>query len=180
MFKLKLVVFNIVGFLFMTLPIWASFVSSRLFHEGDRLFGFIITLIITIVLTFFFRSVDSDLKKDNMSVLNYYKYLAKVKRTKSVYHSILGRFLCISDKTFNQIHVYDLRFFSIECLNSFYTNNRGTDYIAESVKSIIDKEYEERLAKQKIEDHINGMKKWDGYLDIVGKRDDKINKILNK
>jgi hypothetical protein len=179
MFKLKIVVFNLVGFLFMILPVWTCLLAYHLFHEGDKAFGLAITLIVSVILTFFFRSLDSDFPKNTMSVLNYTKYLSKIKRMKSVYHSKLGRFICVSTKDYSEIYVYDMKFLKIRCLGSFYTNNKGTDYIGESIKSIIDDEYKERLKKQKIDDHINTMKKWDGYLDTVGKRDDKINKILN-
>jgi hypothetical protein len=179
MFKLRLVIFNLVGFLFMTLPVWCCILAYYVFPDGNKSIGTSIILIVSILLTFFFRSLDSDLPKNGISVLNYFKYLKKLKRTKSVYHSILGRFLCISDDKFESINVYDLKIFYIRCLDSFYTNNRDTDYIAKSVKEIIDVEYKERLKKQKIEDRINNMKKWDGYLDTEGKRDDKINKILS-
>ncbi len=50
--------------------------------------------------------------------------------------------------------------------------------ISNSIKGVLDKEYKKKLQDDRLNDRINGLKKWDGYLDLEGKRDDKIDKLL--
>ncbi len=125
---------------------------------------------------------------DILTIFGYYEYFSFFGNTKVVNHSKLGKFLlyieCNNGST--KICVYDVGFFSHRCIDYFFLNGNDINVLTKFVNDILDYEYEKRMAekeKKEIENKsrkndIDFIKKWDGYLDTEGKRDNKIKEIL--
>lgn len=113
--------------------------------------------------------------------LTYYKSFKKV------YHSELGYFvICLwpeietnYNKSTPLIRLYQQGWFRMTYLESF---NVEPDYLQESIKEFLDKKYSDvyrkKIAKDELNSKIEKIKKWDGFLDKVGARDEKINQLL--
>jgi hypothetical protein len=150
----------------------------------------VVNLIITVLVVLFYASIDSEFK-NGVTLLGYYEYLTFIGCTKIVSHSKLGKFMLYIELTngSTKIHVYDVGYIYLREIDYFFLNgcNNGVEELTKYVNNILDNEYEKRLDRikekedrQKKAQDIDYIKKWDGYLDLEGKRDDKIEKILKQ
>jgi hypothetical protein len=197
--KFKLLVYNILGISisFFIQGIFTYNIVSHILASNmnlqDSLLNYagvaVVNLIITVLVLMFYAALDSGFK-NRVTLLGYYEYLTFIGCTKIVNHSKLGRFMLHIDLTngSTKIHVYDVGYMSLREIDYFFLNgsNNDIEILTKFVNQILDNEYEKRLEeikkkeseeKRKVND-IDFIKKWDGYLDLEGKRDDKIEKIL--
>lgn len=102
------------------------------------------------------------------------------RHNKLVYHYELGYFFTSFQD--EKVIVYRQGIFYIKELVNIF-NNGNPEYVAECIKQKLDEIYSVKVKKERerkeISDRINNLKKWDGYLDKRGRRDGKINDILN-
>lgn len=198
--KFKLLVYNILGIsvAFFIQGIFTYNTVSHILESNmnvqDSLLNYggvaVVNLIITVLVVLFYASIDSAFK-NGVTLLGYYEYLTFIGCTKIVSHSKLGKFMLYIELTngSTKIHVYDVGYIYLREIDYFFLNGASNDIetVTNFVNQILDHEYEKRLDKikekedrQKKAQDIDYIKKWDGYLDLEGKRDDKIEKILKQ
>jgi hypothetical protein len=84
----------------------------------------------------------------------------------------------------NKVIIYQQEYFHRRKLESFKTNdcNFTTHRLSIDIKNYLDFLYQRKLEITKNNNDLNDkskvIKDWDGFLDVVGKRDEKINKLL--
>lgn len=108
----------------------------------------------------------------------FYTFLGK---HKYVYHTELGYF--ITEVSYSSITVFKQNIFNMIEIFTIPINEHSTiDQIQSSIKNGLDNHYHAELAKveeaNKKKSTVNKVMCWDGYLDVQGKRDDKLNDIL--
>lgn len=197
--KFKLLVYNILGMsvAFFVQSIFTyktvSYILSSNMGVKESLLNYggvaLVDLVITVMVILFYAAIDSAFK-NGITLLGYYEYLTFIGCTKIVNHSKLGKFMLYIELTngSTKIHVYDVGYMYLREIDYFFLNgNNDIETVTNFVNQILDHEYEKRLDKikekenrqKKVQD-IDFIKKWDGYLDLEGKRDDKIEKILKQ
>ena len=137
---------------------------------------FVVVFIITFALNI--NLLNNDNFKCNISL--YIKSLRK--NSKWIYHSNVGYFYCVIES--NRIIIYQQEYFNRIELETFQTDRKEftTEKLSIDIKNYLDSLYQERIKKQKKKVDTNArlkvIKNWDGFLDVVGRRDGKIDKLL--
>lgn len=103
--------------------------------------------------------------------LKFFHWLDNLKKLKKVYHSQLGYFYIDCDFKKDEAILYEQTPFNLIEISKIYS----LDYLSEEIKEILDKRYKEKIDN---ETKMNKVKNWDGFLDIQGKRDQKIDQII--
>jgi Cdc6-like AAA superfamily ATPase len=103
--------------------------------------------------------------------LKFFHWLDNLKKLKKVYHSQLGYFYIDCDFKKDEAILYEQTPFNLIEIYKIYS----LDYLSEEIKEILDKRYKEKIDN---ETKMNKVKNWDGFLDIEGKRDQKIDQII--
>ena len=177
--KFKLLVYNLIGLgLTSLLPIiftykmyFAIMVEKQSTYTliGNFIGIVFFDFVIIVLMMFLFMVIDA-IFKDDVTVLGYYDYISCFRRSKVVNHSKLGKFLLVCEE--NRMSIYEVNWLYFRFIDHFYVNGRpDIEYVKTNINIILDNEYERQVEVKKDKD-------WDGYLDLEGKRDDRINKIL--
>lgn len=105
---------------------------------------------------------------------------------KWICHSDLGYFIASFERN-GDIIIYKQGFLHVKEIFTFNGNGYGegdalTKVVADIIKSNLDSIYRERIRKEnEYKEHrkkVDSLKKWDGYLDVQGRRDGKIKDLL--
>jgi hypothetical protein len=146
---------------------------------GSIILSVTIGVIILIGSRLLFRTIDKAVEDDHecITILGYL-YFRKLKK-KWIYHSDLGYYLCII--TTDKIKLYEPKYLYMKEVYDGY--NSGTiEGISKNIKTHLDNRYKSLLVdiqqEKEYKERINKINKWDGYLDVQSRRDDKIDKIL--
>lgn len=119
--------------------------------------------------------------RDNGKTVFIHFFLKFFKKMKIVSHEYLGDFFINLDDDENKIVIYRQKLFVLENIGSVYKSN-DIEKMANSIKAFLDKKYQDILKEKNKKEATIAWKKrvedWDGYLDPVTRRDNKINKIL--
>ena len=103
------------------------------------------------------------------------------KKTKWVYHDDLGFFISVFED--EKIIVYKQGFLYMKELFIVY-NDGNVKSISNAVKNNLDEIYRTKVSKaeeqRRINDKIDVIKEWDGFLDTQSRRDGKIKQLLGK
>ena len=193
MVKFKNFMFNVIAILFhigiiylLYLSVDAILTDSKDNFRINWALGIFSGFIIGVVLIggrYFLRFLDKEIYDQNniVTFLGYIYYCTELKNRKWVYHSDLGYYLCII--TADRVKIFEPKFFYMKEIHDSY-NNGDVDRISSSIKKSLDSEYSDILHKMKVDkedkEKIKKIKSWDGYLDKQGRRDNKIDKILNQ
>jgi hypothetical protein len=108
--------------------------------------------------------------------------LTSSKDFRKVYHAELGYFILYIDPTgqISKISLFKQDTLRLKHLNDFSVDK--PEILKEKIKKFLDKEYQDLLKlkenKKITLSKIEKIKEWDGFLDVVSKRDEKINQIL--
>lgn len=101
------------------------------------------------------------------------------KRNKFVFHNELGYFLCLVFE--DKIVVQEQKFLYMKDIIEIQNVGTG-EQIARKIKSALDKEFknkvEETLNKKRIKAQLEEVAKWDGFLDVESRRDEKIKRLI--
>ncbi len=101
-----------------------------------------------------------------------------IRQRKKTYHSKLGWFDLYIFRSANKIFVFKQGFF--HCLEIGEISLDNYD-VPNAIKEMLDREYKsvlnEKYEREKQNELIAKMKKWDGYLDTETRRDKKINEL---
>jgi hypothetical protein len=145
---------------------------------------FIISILVIACFVFILAAINGIAIRDahKYNITKYPFYLFVKKDIKWIYHSELGYFLSIIKN--DKIIIYDQKYFCREELIDYRIVNKKTTPItlSKDIKDYLDRLYLERLDDirklKEQNDKIEEFKKWDGFLDVVGRRDGKIDQLL--
>jgi len=138
-------------------------------------YGFTITIILTIPIYILIQLLYVIVElfiKDYVSIHIFPTFGIISLFMKRIYYSEIGNFYCFLIQ--DEVHIYEQTPFMLKkvCSVRYYNdieelNNRIKKEIESSYKEVI---YEKR--------RLENFKKWDGYIDIESKREDKIKNII--
>lgn len=159
-----------------------SYWTFKLFHTGSEGFWMAwflpIFLGLFVFVVVFFLGLLLSGGKDHFGLGDWFLTLTGHKSFKKVYHSELGYFIIqISE---GGIHLYQQGCFRLTHLKEFTLDE--PELLQERIKKYLDDKYQYQVRIKKENDDLNSkinkVKEWDGFLDTIGKRDEKINQLL--
>ena len=180
--QLKRTTFTLLGIIFVAAPgiaavIGMAMVSHRPLGIGDYVGLTLLALLLTAVIALLGAMVNKLFEDRKLTIFTAF-YLVSTQKRKRLYHSDMGEFELIINSKNLEGDVVRQGFLSCKTLLKVDLNNK---FYMDSIKRNLDEIYKEeineieriRKNKQRVADIMNG----DGYLDTLGKRDDKINKL---
>lgn len=180
-FKIKRLLFYIFTTLLMIGQLLLAYWVCELLQTGSV--GFWMTWFLPVLLGFvvfvlvFFLGIPLSGGKDHFGWGDWYFTLPRFKSFKKVYHSELGYFLILV--TESGVGLYQQGWWRLTNLNKFELDPES---LQGRIKKYLDEKYQDKVRAKKEKDDINSkinqVKEWDGFLDKVGKRDEKINQLL--
>jgi len=183
---LKRTIFTLLGTAFIAVPtiavilqlIKANYNPNDTIGESGAIA--LLALVIIVGCTIFFCLIGALINKifDERTTIFTAFFLISLQKRKRLYHSTMGEFeLIIDEKDMDGILIRQ-GFFSCLTISNF--NLEREDFMIR-IKEYLDSKYkdeitekEERKRKREL---VNKLMKEEGYLDVEGKRDDKINKL---
>jgi len=179
---LKRIIFTLLGFAFITGPVIAMIYALTGAEKFEATIGNIIGLtFISILLAFLMCLMGALINKlfedSKITIFTAFIMISFQKR-KRLYHSTMGEFELIIEEDDLEGILVKQGIFSCKEIGRFGLENGK---FMENIKKHLDarykdeiKEIEERKRKREL---VKGLMKEEGYLDVVGKRDDKITKL---
>ncbi len=175
---MKRFIFILLGIVTSVLPLIVSIIKNR--SLVDIFFITIVTYLLYVLVSMIWTLVytlikSKDLPEENDIISTFYFWFLTLKR-KKVYYSDLGYFY-VSIKG-DYVNVFKQGYFMSHYLFSVWYYGDIESLRLEMKKeldSLYAKELEETRQKRLKGDNL---KSWDGYIDIVSKRDDKIKRLL--
>jgi hypothetical protein len=137
----------------------ASITDPPLFISMVLYFLFVIAVVL--IFTIFGKS------------LKFFHWLDNLKKLKKVYHSDLGYFYIEYDIKGEKTTLYEQKIFTQVKISEI--GSIDPEYISKRIKSDLDDRYQSKLEAEQKRKKIEN---WDGFLDIQGKRDQKIDQII--
>ena len=118
--------------------------------------------------------------RENDSII-FYHFFISLKKSKVIHHEYLGDFIIqIDNSRFNGVMLFKQDWFGFEHLNSFDLQD-DPEVLAKNIKSTLDSLYSQQLyeddIKNRFNQKVNKIMEWDGHLDTVTRRDDKLDKL---
>ena len=118
--------------------------------------------------------------RENDSIIFYYFFMS-LKKCKVVHHEYLGDFIIqIDNSKSREVMLFKQDWFGFENLNSFDLQD-DPEVLAKNIKIKLDSLYSQKLyeddIKNKFNQKVNKIMEWDGHLDTVTRRDDKLDKL---
>ena len=104
-----------------------------------------------------------------------------LKKSKVIHHEYLGDFIIqIDNSRSREVILFKQDWFGFEHLNSFNLQD-DPEVLAKNIKSTLDSLYSQQLyeddIKNRFNQKVNKIMEWDGHLDTVTRRDDKLDKL---
>jgi hypothetical protein len=179
---LKRIIFTLLGFAFVIGPVIALLYVLAGADKFEATIGNIIGLtFISILLAFLMclmGALINKLGEDSGITIFTAFFMISFQKRKRLYHSTMGEFELIIDEDDLEGSLVKQGFFSCKEIATFDLNKYS---FMENIKTHLDarykdeiKEIEERKRKREL---VGKVMKEEGYLDVVGKRDDKITKL---
>ena len=118
--------------------------------------------------------------RENDSIIFYYFFMS-LKKSKVVHHEYLGDFIIqIDNSKSREVMLFKQDWFGFENLNSFDLQD-DPEVLAKNIKIKLDSLYSQKLyeddIKNRFNQKVNKIMEWDGHLDTVTRRDDKLDKL---
>jgi hypothetical protein len=178
---LKRIIFTLLGFAFVIGPVIALLYALTGADKFEATIGNIIGLtFISILLAFLMCLMGALINKlfeDSKITIFTAFILISFQKRKRLYHSTMGEFELIIDEDNLEGTLVKQGFFSCTEIAKFDLERNFMETIKQHLDSKYKdeiKEIEERKRKREL---VKGLMKEEGYLDVVGKRDDKITKL---
>ena len=188
---IKRIIFTLLGFAFVTAPaigmiyfvIYGHHPQSKgIFREFEATIGAIIGLtVISLLIAFMMFLMGALINKlfedRKITIFTAFIFISFQKR-KRLYHSTMGEFELIIDEDDLEGSLVKQGFFSCKEIGKFDIEKYS---FMENIKQYLDARYKDEIAKieerKRKRELVEGLMKEEGYLDVVGKRDDKITKL---
>ncbi len=121
-------------------------------------------------------------QREGESIIFYY-FFKTFKKTKIVHHEHLGDFILKVDKIIpggKELDLYQQNWFGLKRIACFELVD-NPEVLSKRIKSKLDEIYSQKLfqsdQKNRFNQKVNKIMEWDGYLDVVTRRDDKLDKL---
>jgi len=179
---LKRLIFTLLGLAFVMAPVYG--IISLMTHAdkfeatignviGMNLIGIIMVLIFSIL-----GALINKLFEDSEITIFTAFFLVSFKKRKRLYHSTMGEFELIIDEDNLEGLLVKQGIFSCKEIAKFDLERKN---FMEIIKQHLDARYKDEIAEKKERKRkrelVKVLMKEEGYLDVVGKRDDKLNKL---
>ena len=179
---LKRIIFTLLGFAFIIGPVMGIIYALAGADKFEATIGNIIGLtVISILLAFMMFLMGALINKlfedSKITIFTAFIFISFQKR-KRLYHSTMGEFELIIDEDDLEGTLVKQGFFSCKEIGKFDIEKYS---FMENIKQYLDARYKDEIAeieeRKRKRELVEGLMKEEGYLDVVGKRDDKITKL---
>lgn len=117
--------------------------------------------------------------RNNSSII-FYHFFRSLKKSKIIHHEDLGEFIILIDNRREEVILFNQGWFGFEEINNFELIS-NTEVLSKRIKDVLDNEYSYMIKKQESKNNFNqkveNVMKWDGHLNNVTRRDDKLDKL---
>ena len=179
---LKRLIFTLIGLAFVTTPAIGMIYALTGETKFEATIGSVIGLsLIGILITFLMCIMGALINKlfqdRKITIFTAFIFISFQKR-KRLYHSTMGEFELIIDEDDLEGILVKQGIFSCKEIGKFDLNKYS---LMENIKKYLDAIYKDEIAKEKESKRkkvlVEGLMKKEGYLDVEGKRDDKISSL---
>ena len=179
---LKRIIFTLLGFAFIIVPVIAMLSALTGTDKFEATIGAIIGLtVISLLIAFMMFLMGALINKlfedRKITIFTAFIFISFQKR-KRLYHSTMGEFELIIDEDDLEGSLVKQGFFSCKEIGKFDIEKYS---FMENIKQYLDARYKDEIAKieerKRKRELVGKLMKEEGYLDVVGKRDDKITKL---
>ena len=179
---LKRLIFTLIGFAFVTAPaiglIYALTGETKFEVTIGAVIGLSIIGILITVVMLLLGGVTNKLFEDSGRIIFTAFFMISFQKRKRLYHSTMGEFELIIDEDELEGLLVKQGIFSCKEIGKFDLNKYS---LMENIKKYLDTIYKDEIAKEKEskrkKELVEGLMKKEGYLDVEGKRDDKISSL---
>lgn len=117
--------------------------------------------------------------RENSSII-FYHFFRSLKKSKIIHHEDLGEFIILINGRSQEVILYNQGWFGCEEINTFELIS-NTEVLSKRIKDVLDNEYSYKIKMEESKNNFNqkveNVMKWDGHLDTVTRRDDKLDKL---
>ena len=179
---LKRLIFTLLGLAFVTAPaiglIYALAQETKFEVTIGAVIGMsIIGILITVVMLLLGGVINKLFEDSKMTIFTAF-FMISFQKRKRLYHSSMGEFELIIDEDELEGLLVKQGIFSCKEIGKFDLNKYS---LMENIKKYLDTIYKDEIAKEKEskrkKELVKGLMKKEGYLDVEGKRDDKISSL---
>jgi small-conductance mechanosensitive channel len=179
---LKRLIFTLLGIAFVTAPaialIYALTGETKFEGTIGAVIGMsIIGILITVVMLLLGALINKLFEDSNITIFTAF-FMISFQKRKRLYHSTMGEFELIIDEKDLEGSLVRQGFFSCLEIASFGLENGK---FMENIKQHLDARYKDEIAekeeRKRKRELVKGLMKEEGYLDVVVKRDDRLNKL---
>jgi hypothetical protein len=179
---IRRVIFTLLGLAFVTAPaigfIYALTGQTKFEATIGSIIGLsIIGILITVLMCLMGAVINKLFEESKITIFTAFIFISFQKR-KRLYHSTMGEFELIIDEDNLEGSLVKQGFFSCKEIGKFDLDKYS---YMENIKQYLDARYKDEIAeieeRKRKRELVEGLMKKEGYLDVVGKRDDKITKL---
>ena len=179
---LKRIIFTLLGFAFIAGPVMGIIYALAGADKFEATIGAIIGLtVISLLIAFIMFLMGALINKlfedSKITIFTAFIFISFQKR-KRLYHSTMGEFELIIDEDDLEGILVKQGLFSCKEIGKFDIDKYS---YMENIKKHLDARYKDEIAeieeRKRKRELVEGLMKEEGYLDVVGKRDDKITKL---
>jgi hypothetical protein len=179
---IRRVIFTLLGIAFVTAPaigiIYALTGEGKFEATIGAIIGLtVIGLLITVVVLFLGAVINKLFEDSGITIFTAF-FMISFQKRKRLYHSTMGEFELIIDEDNLEGLLVKQGIFSCKEITKFDLERKN---FMETIKQHLDSKYKDEIAEKKERKRkrelVKGLMKEEGYLDVVGKRDDKLNKL---
>lgn len=179
---LKRIIFTLLGFAFIIVPVMGMIYALTVADKFEATIGAVIGLtLISLLIAFLISLIGvliNKLFEDSEITIFTAFFMISFQKRKRLYHSTMGEFELIIDEKDMEGTLVKQGFFSCKEIGRFGLENGK---FMENIKKRLDTRYKDEIAKieerKRKRELVEGLMKEEGYLDVVSKRDDKITKL---
>lgn len=178
---IKRTIFTLLGLAFVTGPVIAMIYGMIQVDKETNIENIIGLTFISILIAFlmFIMGVGINKLFEDSKLTNFTAFfLVSFQKRKRLYHSTMGEFELIIDEKNMEGTLVKQGFFSCKEIGKFDLDKYR---FMENIKKYLDARYKDEIAekeeRKRKRELVEGLMKEEGYLDVVGKRDDKITKL---
>jgi hypothetical protein len=179
---LKRLIFTLIGFAFVTAPaiclIYALAQETKFECTIDAVIGMSILGILITVMMLLLGGIINKLFEDSGRIIFTAFFMISFQKRKRLYHSTMGEFELIINEDELEGLLVKQGIFSCKEIGKFDLNKYN---FMENIKKYLDAKYKDEIAKKeerkRKRELVGKLMKEEGYLDVEGKRDDKISSL---
>ena len=179
---LKRIIFTLLGLAFIIVPVMGIIYALTGADKFEATIGAIIGLtvisLLIAFLMFLMGALINKLFEDSKITIFTAFIMISFQKRKRLYHSTMGEFELIIDEDDLEGSLVKQGIFSCKEIGKFDLDKYS---YMENIKKYLDAKYKDEIAeieeRKRKRELIEGLMKEEGYLDVVGKRDDKITKL---